>query len=95
MKSGSFNSTEIDAIVSSLQLAGGRLATLERKPSQGVTRAPSAEKSVSALESMGVKIYGLNEPLANSSKTDIYWDNIAGYDQQKRSVTFICMVQLC
>ncbi|XP_065879341.1 uncharacterized protein [Euphorbia lathyris] len=86
MKSGSFSTTEIDALVSSLQLAGGRLSNLEIKPGGGTTRMPSAEKTVSALESMGVKIYGLSKPLANSSNTDISWDNIAGYDQQKREI---------
>ncbi|WCJ20145.1 P-loop containing nucleoside triphosphate hydrolases superfamily protein [Euphorbia peplus] len=86
MKSGSFSSTEIDALVSSLQLAQGRLANLDRKPGEGASRVPSAQKSVSALEAMGVKIYGLRKPLENSSKTDISWDNIAGYDQQKREI---------
>lgn len=55
---------------------------------------PSSEKSISSLEAMGVKVYGLDEPHVNSTENEISWDNIAGYDQQKRyvllSVTYFC-----
>ena len=56
---------------------------------------------------MGVKVYGLDGPHLNSTKNEISWDNIAGYDQQKRyallSVTYFCSslakyfsyIQLC
>lgn len=84
IKSGSLSTTELDAFVSVLQLAGSKLRPLDRKPAEGSARVPSADKSVASLESMGVRIYGLDEPLVNSSSNDISWENIAGYDQQKR-----------
>lgn len=84
IKAGSLNSRELDALVSVLQLAGGRSGqrqTLERKPREGI---PEKQKTVAALESMGVRIFGLDEPHLNSLKAEISWDNIAGYEQQKR-----------
>ncbi|KAJ4703984.1 putative 26S protease regulatory subunit [Melia azedarach] len=89
IKKGSLSSGELDALVSVLQLAGGRLGqnrTLERKLRDGITQKPSADKTVAALESMGIKIYGLNEPQMNSPNSEISWDNIAGYNQQKREI---------
>lgn len=89
IKKGSLSSGELDALVSVLQLAGGRLGqnrTLERKLRDGITQKPSADKTVAALESMGIKIYGLNEPQMNSPNSEISWDNIAGYNQQKRYI---------
>lgn len=83
------SSNELEALVSVLELAGGKLGqnwTLERKPREGTARVPSVEKSVASLESMGVKIYGLDEAPVYSSNIEISWDNIAGYDQQKRYV---------
>lgn len=86
IKSGSLSTTELDAFVSVLQLAGSKLRPLDRKPAEGSARVPSADKSVASLESMGVRIYGLDEPLVNSSSNDISWENIAGYDHQKREI---------
>ncbi|KAJ9169173.1 hypothetical protein P3X46_020634 [Hevea brasiliensis] len=89
IKGGSLSTKELEALVSVLQLAGGRLKIserTERKPGEGAARMPSAEKSVATLESMGVRIYGLDEPHVNSSNGEITWDNIAGYDQQKREI---------
>ncbi|XP_011046997.1 PREDICTED: 26S protease regulatory subunit 7 homolog isoform X1 [Populus euphratica] len=86
IKSGSLSTTELDAFVSVLQLAGSKLRPLDRKPVEGSARVPSADKSVASLESMGVRIYGIDEPLVNSSSNDISWENIAGYDQQKREI---------
>ncbi|CAK7351513.1 unnamed protein product [Dovyalis caffra] len=85
IKSGSLSTTELDAFVSALQLAGSKLRSLDRKPAEGSARVPSRDKSVASLESMGVRIYGLDEPLVNSPNTEISWENIAGYDQQKRA----------
>uniref|UniRef100_A0A2P2KK62 Uncharacterized protein MANES_16G002800 n=2 Tax=Rhizophora mucronata TaxID=61149 RepID=A0A2P2KK62_RHIMU len=85
MKRGSLSTSELDALVSVLQLAGATTKTMERKP--GDTRhKPPAEKSVANLESMGVRVYGLDEPFMDSSNGEISWDNIAGYDQQKREI---------
>lgn len=84
MKEGSLSSKELDALVSVLELAGVKLG--QRKPREGTARVPSAEKSVASLESMGVKVYGLDEAHVYSSNFEMSWDNIAGYDQQKRYV---------
>lgn len=83
MKSGSLTSEELDALVSVLQIAGQQ-KTLELRPKGDVASAPSMDKTVSSLEAMGVKIFGLAEPGVDHSKQAISWDNIAGYNQQKR-----------
>lgn len=70
-------------MVSALELAGQNKVSDKRLRGDS-TQKPSAEKSVASLEAMGVRIYGLNEPNLGHSKTEISWDNIAGYNQQKR-----------
>ena len=40
----------------------------------------SVEKSITSLEAMGVRIYGLNEPNFGYWKYVISWDNIVGYN---------------
>ena len=74
-------------MVSVLQLASarsGQTRTSERKPREGTTHKPPVERTIASLQSMGVRIYGLNEPQLTSPNSEISWDNIAGYDQQKR-----------
>lgn len=99
IKPGILSPKELDAFVSVLELAGGKLGqnkTLERKPREGTARVPSAEKTVASLESMGVRIYGLDEARDFSSNSEISWDNIAGYDQQKRYVrTRVFCIHCC
>ncbi|KAE9461639.1 hypothetical protein C3L33_06454, partial [Rhododendron williamsianum] len=85
IKRGSFSSKELDALASALQLAGQN-RTVERKSRGDNMLKPSAEKSVASLEAMGVRIYGLSEPNLGDSKAEISWDNIAGYNQQKRDI---------
>ncbi|KAF3451770.1 hypothetical protein FNV43_RR07866 [Rhamnella rubrinervis] len=83
LKQGSLSLEELDALVSVLQLAGSKLGqnkTLERK------QMPTAEKSIASLESMGVRVYGLDESHVNSLSNEISWENIAGYHQQKREI---------
>ena len=46
----------------------------------------SAQKSIASLEAMGVRVFGADEPQGGLSKNEVLWDNIAGYDQQKRYV---------
>lgn len=86
---------ELDALVSALRLAGEKDAneTSVKNPksysfregnSHGSKRTPSVEKSVSALEAMGVRVYGLDETSGIPADGTIFWENIAGYDQQKR-----------
>ncbi|KAJ0692137.1 putative AAA+ ATPase domain, ATPase, AAA-type, core [Helianthus annuus] len=85
MKQGSFTDDELDALVSVLKLAGvGPNRVSDRRGD--TARNPSMDKSVASLEGMGVKIYGLKEPKLEDSKSEISWENIAGYNQQKRDI---------
>ncbi|CAN1157192.1 Cell division control protein 48 [Linum perenne] len=79
LKNGTLSAVELDALVSTLQLAGGKLQNSERKP-------VAIDKSVASLKGMGVQIYGLEAPVMNSTSNEISWDNIAGYDKQKREI---------
>ncbi|XP_074270186.1 uncharacterized protein LOC141593128 [Silene latifolia] len=86
LKKGSFSSTELDALVSILQIASeksGHNRGIERKSAAGV---PSTNKSVASLEAMGIRVFGLDEPRVGSATEEISWDNIAGYDHQKREI---------
>ncbi|BAT87505.1 inactive ATP-dependent zinc metalloprotease FTSHI 3 [Vigna angularis] len=89
IKQGELSPEEVDAFISVLQLAGNRLgqkSTLERKPKEETEKVPSVDKSISDLEGMGVRIYGLDEPVGISKDAEISWDNIAGYEHQKRLI---------
>ncbi|XP_029128289.1 ATPase family AAA domain-containing protein 1-B isoform X2 [Cajanus cajan] len=89
IKQGNLSPEELDAFVSALQLAGNELRqrnTLERKPREEVEMVPPVDKSISELEGMGVRIYGLNESAGLSNAGEISWDNIAGYEPQKRVI---------
>ncbi|KAJ9689802.1 hypothetical protein PVL29_012464 [Vitis rotundifolia] len=89
IKQGSFSPEELDALVSVLQFAGGRVEqnkTLERRPRGDAPQMHSAQKSIASLEAMGVRVFGADEPLGGHSKNEVLWDNIAGYDQQKRQI---------
>ncbi|KAH9609606.1 hypothetical protein KSS87_014078 [Heliosperma pusillum] len=86
LKKGSFSSTELDALVSILQIASeksGQNRGIERRSATGV---PSTNKSVASLEAMGIRVFGVDEPRVGSATEDISWDNIAGYDHQKREI---------
>lgn len=89
MKGGSFTSEELDALVSVLQMAGQPKSVVGRATGD-TPRSPAIDKTIASLEGMGVKIYGLkqSQELSQSNgenlKTNISWDNIAGYDNQKR-----------
>ncbi|XP_010539308.1 PREDICTED: uncharacterized protein LOC104813427 [Tarenaya hassleriana] len=96
IKKGRFTDAELEAFVSALQLAGtkvGHKKGMETKPDGDRPRAPPADKSISQLESMGVRIYGVNESLENSSN-EITWDTIAGYHQQKREIEDTILMSL-
>ncbi|GJR33407.1 katanin p60 ATPase-containing subunit A1 isoform X1 [Tanacetum coccineum] len=85
IKQGSFTAEELDALVSVLKLAGsGQSRIADRRGETAPT--PSMDKSITSLEGMGVKIYGLKEPKIEDSKSEISWENIAGYTQQKRDI---------
>ncbi|KAG5620701.1 hypothetical protein H5410_005919 [Solanum commersonii] len=81
MKPVSFTDEELDALAYVLQFAGQQKALDFR--SKGV---PSADKTVTTLESMGVKIFGINVSTSGNPKANIAWENIAGYNQQKREI---------
>ena len=76
-------------MVSVLQFASERVEqskTLERRPSRDAPPIYSAQKSIANLEAMGVRVFGVEQPPGLLSKNEVLWDNIAGYDQQKRYV---------
>ena len=58
---------------------------------------PSTSKSITSLEAMGVRVFGLDEPLVGNANEEVTWDTIAGYDQQKRYLKFraltACLVE--
>ncbi|CAN4124163.1 unnamed protein product [Withania somnifera] len=85
MKRGSFTDEELDALVSVLLLAGQQ-KTLDLRSRGDAGRVPSADKTVTTLESMGVKIFGINSSTIANPKANIAWENIAGYNQQKREI---------
>ena len=73
IKQGSSSSKELDAFVYVLGLAGGKLGQSwtfrsGRKPQEGAVRVQSADKSIASLESIGVKIDGVDEASVSSSK---------------------------
>ncbi|KAE8689688.1 P-loop containing nucleoside triphosphate hydrolases superfamily protein isoform 2 [Hibiscus syriacus] len=88
IKQGSLNQKELDALVSALELTGRKIAqssSVVNKPRTGSAQMP-AQKSISSLRAMGVRIYGLDMPHRNKPYSEISWGNIAGYDQQKRDI---------
>ncbi|KAL9285775.1 putative adenosinetriphosphatase [Arabidopsis thaliana] len=86
IKKGSLTTEELEAFVSALGVAGTKAGQNKGSGSRGSTHDSSTDKSISQLESMGVRIYGVNKPLGDDSMDEISWDNIAGYDQQKREI---------
>lgn len=91
MKPGSLTPKELEAFVSVLQLAGrklGRDKFLESRPREGAERKTTPDKTITSLESMGVRIYGINEPSVDVENKKLSWDNIAGYEKQKGYVKY-------
>ncbi|KAF8086443.1 hypothetical protein N665_0625s0008 [Sinapis alba] len=86
IKKGSLTTEELEAFVSALQVAGTKPGQNKASGGRGSARDTSTDKTISQLESMGVRIYGVNKPLGDDSVDEISWDNIAGYDQQKREI---------
>lgn len=79
MKPVSFTDEELDALASVLQFAGQQ-KTLDMRSRE----VSSADKTVTTLEAMGVKIFGIGVSTSGNPKANIAWENIAGYNQQKR-----------
>ncbi|EPS69768.1 hypothetical protein M569_04996 [Genlisea aurea] len=85
MKQGSFTSEELEALAYILQFAGQQ-NSLEFRPRGDTAKTSPMEKAIASLEGMGVKIYGLQQQNGELSGSEITWDNIAGYDFQKREI---------
>ena len=79
LKKGHFCPAELEALVSIMQIASEKLGQSK------TTGKPSTSKSITSLESMGVRVFGLDEPRVTYANEEISWDTIAGYEQQKRS----------
>lgn len=91
MKPGSLNPKELEAFISVLQLAGrklGRDKFSESRPREGIEKKTTPEKTITSLQSMGVRIYGIDEPPVDVENKKLSWDNIAGYQKQKRYVKY-------
>ncbi|XP_073010243.1 uncharacterized protein [Typha latifolia] len=89
IKKGSFSLKELDALASALKVAGRRNPkghTSRKENGHGAKQMPSMEKSLSALEAMGVRVYGYDETSSIPMDGTILWEDIAGYDQQKREI---------
>lgn len=95
IKQGSFDNSELDALASALKLAGKRDVKKPARKNPKVnqhgrdiydSKSPSIEKSVSALEAMGVRVYGFDETSGIPLGGQISWDNLAGYEEQKREI---------
>ncbi|GKE41503.1 hypothetical protein Tco_1468787, partial [Tanacetum coccineum] len=82
IKQGRFTAEELESLVFVLKLAGsGHNKITDRRGETAPT--PSMDKSITGLEGMGVKIYGLKETKIEDSKSKIAWEHIDGYTQQK------------
>lgn len=97
IKKESFNNKELDALVNALKIAGGKDVkkplgkspqghTSRRDNKYGSTHSLPLEKLVSDLEAMGVRVYGVDETKCVPTDSTISWDNLAGYEEQKREV---------
>nr|GEY09884.1 hypothetical protein [Tanacetum cinerariifolium] len=88
IKKGRFTAEELESLVFVLKLAGsGENRIVNRRGDTAPT--PSMDKSITGLEGMGGKIYGLKETKIEGSKSEIAWEHINGYTQQKRNGLFI------
>ncbi|KDO78373.1 hypothetical protein CISIN_1g047219mg [Citrus sinensis] len=61
---------------------------------KGSLTSEELDALVSVLQLAGRRIYGLDEPQLNTSKSEISWENIAGYDQQKREIEDTILLSL-
>lgn len=92
IKPDSFSSKELEGLVSALKIAGQKDAkTSSGKAStkgggQRSKHLPSIEKTVSDLEDMGVRVYGFDETSSVPMDGTVMWENIAGYEHQKREI---------
>ncbi|WVZ73733.1 hypothetical protein U9M48_022011 [Paspalum notatum var. saurae] len=96
IKRGSFTLKELEALISALKIAGekdvkgssgkGNKNTLRKGHGQISKHLPSMEKIVSDLEAMGVRVYGFDETSSVPMDGTVVWENLAGYEPQKREI---------
>lgn len=92
IKPSSFSLKELEALISALKLAGQKdiKASSGKASSKGKDQRskhlPSIDKTVSDLEAMGVKVYGFDEASSVPMDGTLMWENIAGYEPQKREI---------
>ena len=91
---------ELEALISALKVAGekdvkgssgkGNKNTLRKGSGQRSKLIPSMEKIISDLEAMGVRVYGFDETSSVPMDVTVIWENLAGYEPQKRYVQPAC-----
>ncbi|RLM80973.1 katanin p60 ATPase-containing subunit A-like 1 isoform X1 [Panicum miliaceum] len=96
IKRGSFSLKELEALISALKVAGekdvkgssgkGNKNTPRKGSGQRSKHIPSMEKIISDLEAMGVRVYGFDETSSIPMDGTVIWENLAGYEPQKREI---------
>ncbi|XP_062220242.1 uncharacterized protein LOC133919762 isoform X2 [Phragmites australis] len=96
IKRGSFSLKELEALISALKIAGekdvkgssgkGNKNTPRKGNGQRSKHVPSMEKTVSDLEAMGIRVYGFDETSSVPMDGTVIWENLAGYEPQKREI---------
>ncbi|KAF8775963.1 hypothetical protein HU200_004100 [Digitaria exilis] len=96
IKPGSFSLKELEALISALKVAGekdvkgspgkGNKNASRKGNSQRSKHVPSMDKIVSDLEAMGVRVYGFDETSSVPMDGTVIWENLAGYEPQKREI---------
>ncbi|KAI4967399.1 hypothetical protein ZWY2020_027872 [Hordeum vulgare] len=75
IKPDSFSSKELEGLVSALKIAGQKDA-----------KTSSGKASTKGGEDMGVRVYGFDETSSVPMDGTVMWENIAGYEHQKREI---------
>ncbi|TVU28465.1 hypothetical protein EJB05_19982 [Eragrostis curvula] len=96
IKPGNFSLKELEALISALKIAGekdvegssgkGNKYTQRKGNGQRSKPVPSMEKTISDLEAMGVRVYGFEETSSVPMDGTVIWENLAGYEPQKREI---------
>ncbi|KAK3159054.1 hypothetical protein QOZ80_2AG0145080 [Eleusine coracana subsp. coracana] len=96
IKPGTFTLKELEAMISALKIAGEKDVksssgkenkyTQRRGNGQRSKPIPSMDKTISDLEAMGVRVYGFDETSSVPMDGTVIWENLAGYEPQKREI---------
>lgn len=88
---------ELEALISALKIAGEKNvkgSSGKNSPRKGngqrSKHVSSLEKIVSDLEAMGVRVYGFDETSSVPMDGTVIWENLAGYEPQKRHGPPVC-----